>query len=489
MNPPSDPHREIRELCERLFESQASEADIARIEALVLREPEARRFYIEYRHLHAALHQNAARLHSGSLSDLLAELPASDAHPAPPAPPSVFPRWTTRLLPLAALLVLSLAILTLSLPRLGNARTIATLEEAHHAKWDASSLPTETGSSLARGRLRLIQGFARIKFRRGAEVSLEGPAELELLGSNRCALHSGSIVAHVPESAHGFEVQTQNARLIDHGTDFGISADRSGSAQVQVLQGEVELRHGRTGETVRLLTNQSAQIQAATLRRGAPVSSDTELERPGLQPAPTATHALKRLNLTTASGSGAAAYVTSPDAKIHFSDTLLLVKHSTAGAFLRKAFLKFDLAPLGTSKVAQAELALQFEASGFGYAALTDRCQFAVYGLTDDLQDAWEPSTLSWKSAPAFAPEGDRADSNTAVLLGRFETPKGVVSGEFTLRSKALTAFLNRDANRVASLIVVRETAQPSGNSAVHGFAGNRHPSLPPPTLRLLLED
>ncbi|MEK0445182.1 MAG: hypothetical protein RLZZ399_503 [Verrucomicrobiota bacterium] len=487
MNPRSDSDRELRELCERLLESRASQEDIEHLEFLVLHEPDARRFYVEYRHLHANLHQHASRLQNSSLSDVLAEFPGTRAK-AEPARPGFGAR---PLLKIAAVLVIGLGAVALGIPGTEAMRSIASLEEAHQTKWDASSLPTEAGSRLKRGRLRLLEGFARVKFRSGAEVSLEGPVELELLGSNLCALHSGSIVAHVPESARGFEVQTQNARLIDHGTDFGISAETSGKAQVHILQGAVEIRHGRTGESVRLRTREAAEILPAALVRSSPSSpSEEELERPFLRQAePVSSPHLERVNLSTASGLGAAAYVTSPDAHIHFSETLLLLKNSEKPAFLRKAFLKFDLAPIGSRKVSQAELVLHFESTGFGYPALTDRCQFAVYGLLNDAEDAWDASTLSWRNAPAYAPEGDRVAPTHTRLLGRFETPKGIVSGQFTLRSDALSSFLNEDTNRLASLIVVRETALSNQNSAVHGFAGNHHPTLPPPALRLLLSE
>lgn len=487
MNPRSDSHRELRELCERVLESKASQQDIERLEFLVLHQADARRFYVEYVQLHATLHQNAPRLQSSSLADVLAEFPSTRAAVGPSR--SSLPGRP--LLKIAALLLLGLGGALIGIPRIDAMRSVARLEEAHQTKWDGSSLPTEAGSPLTRGRLRLLEGFARVKFHGGAEVSLEGPVELDLLGSNLCALHSGSIVAHVPKSARGFEVQTESARLIDHGTDFGMNADRSGKAQVQVLQGEVELRHGRTGETVRLRTRESAEILPAALVRSSPSSpSEEELERPFLRQAePVSSPHLERVNLTTASGLGAAAYVTSPDAHIHFSETLLLLKNSEKPAFLRKAFLKFDLAPVGSRKVSQAELVLHFESTGFGYPALTDRCKFAVYGVRSDAEDAWDASTLSWQNAPAYAPEGDRVDSSHTSLLGRFETPKGIVSGQFTLRSDALCAFLNEDGNRIASLIIVRETALANQNSAVHGFAGNQHPTLPPPTLRLLLSE
>lgn len=475
MNPP-DSKSELFELCDRLLDGEFSADDRQRLEALVLGNPEMRRLYVEIMHGHAALRHNASRLGPASLEEVLQaipeELPANVTR-------ARFPRWP---LQLAAAVAVCVGVWWFA-PR-PSEKPLAKLIETNGARWENSSLPTTPGSPLRAGRLRLADGVARIVFQSGAEVSLEGPAELELTGTNACFLHAGALTAHVPERARGFLVGTANARLIDHGTDFGISTDAAGRAQVQVLQGEVELQHDRSGEKLRLLTRESTTITADRLRPSDKAEGEPDRyafarsavsERP-----PTVT-------LTTAGGSGDAAYVASPGSKIHFSDTLLLVKNAPGEAYRRKAFLRFDLAPLRERKVAEATLTLNFEATGFGYASLTGAHTFAVYGLTDDIEDAWSADTLTWESAPAFSPDAGSVDTSRTVKLGTFSTERGVVSGTFSIEGQALADFLNKDVNRFATLIVVRETSEPKTTAAVHGFAGNRHPTLAPPTLRLTL--
>ena len=90
---------------------------------------------------------------------------------------------------------------------------------------------------------------------------------------------------------------------------------------------------------------------------------------------------------------------------------------------------------------------------------------------------------------PRLFPNAGAVDTTKAVKLGTFTTPRGVVSGTFSIEGQALATFLNADANRRVTLIVVRETSEPGNNSAVHGFAGNHHPTLAPPTLKLTLAD
>ena len=73
------------------------------------------------------------------------------------------------------------------------------------------------------------------------------------------------------------------------------------------------------------------------------------------------------------------------------------------------------------------------------------------------------------------------------MKLGTFSMPAGVVSGVYTVNTPELAAFLGHEIKRRATLIVVRVTSVAKLNAAVHGFAGNRHPTLAPPTLRLTL--
>jgi len=469
MNPPS----EILSLCDRLLDGQLTAEEHARLESLVLTDPDACREYVEVLHLHAALRQSASRLGDAPLAEVLRSMPAAGKVIRPQ-----FRAWWK----IAAALVLGALVWSAFAFRAGE-RPIARLVEVKAARWENSSLPTQPGSALQRGRLHLAEGLARIVFRSGAEVSLEGPAELELLDGNACFLHSGALVAHVPEPARGFRVGTAHAEIIDHGTDFGISADAAGRAQVQVLEGDVELRHGRSGETLRLATRQSASVTAERLSPRGP-----EVDEPDRNAFARAESRPATVTLTSATGAGDAAYVVSPNSPTHFSDTLLLLKNTATTSYRRKALLRFDLTALPPGGIAEAALTLNFEATGFGYASLLGPSTFAVYGVIDEAQDAWTADSLTWENAPAFSPEAGAVDPAHAVKLGTFAMPAGVASGSYAISGPALAGFLAADANRRATLVVVRESMERQSNSAVHGFAGNHHPTLAPPTLRLVLK-
>ncbi len=118
---------------------------------------------------------------------------------------------------------------------------VAILVTAVDCRWENGALPTEPGSRLSPGRLCLIQGIARIDFNQGAQVTLEGPAVLELRTAGYALLEVGKLVARVPKQAIGFTIQTPMAKVVDLGTEFGVEVEPSGISEVHVFAGVVEL--------------------------------------------------------------------------------------------------------------------------------------------------------------------------------------------------------------------------------------------------------
>jgi hypothetical protein len=100
----------------------------------------------------------------------------------------------------------------------------------------------ENGKAYAKGdRIAFDTGFVSLRFEKGAELILEGKAELEFTGTNRAKLIRGSAVANVPESAHGFTLDGPGGKVVDLGTEFAVKAD-GGEMEVHVLKGEVEAK-------------------------------------------------------------------------------------------------------------------------------------------------------------------------------------------------------------------------------------------------------
>jgi hypothetical protein len=70
-----------------------------------------------------------------------------------------------------------------------------------------------------------------------------------------------------------------------------------------------------------------------------------------------------------------------------------------------------------------------------------------------------------------------------AVRVGEFTVPRGVQTGVFVVENPRLLQQIQNDANRLLTLILVRENPITVGGGLVLGIAGNRHPTLSPPRL------
>jgi ferric-dicitrate binding protein FerR (iron transport regulator) len=355
----------------------------------------------------------------------------------------------------------------------------AKMIEAINARWENSTLPTELGSNLQAGVLRLTDGLARIRFASGADVTLEGPAELEILGTNLCRLPRGSLIAHVPVSAHGFTVHTGNATLIDHGTDFSLSADEGGHAKVQVIQGEVELRHANGLPPMRLTTREMAGITPEKLLPAMPL--EAEPSRPLLQSESSAFE----MEITTRSGDGAAAYISQARVGNNQSSNLLLLKSCVEEGYGRKVLLRFDLRLLPPDRqFNECRLVLYLSPTGYGYASRSGDAIIGVYAVLPSEQDNWDALSVTWENQPAWDDDASKVDLSKAVRVGEFIVPQGMQSGSFSIEGEALARAIARDPNRLLTLVLVRENAIQDRGGVVLGIAGNNHPLLPPPTLR-----
>jgi ferric-dicitrate binding protein FerR (iron transport regulator) len=456
---------EIRQLADAYIEGQLTPAEAARLEELVRVDADARRFYVDYLSLNAALEWTA--------------VPAKVETPA--SPRRLRPVWY-------ALAAMSAAVLVaFGFAYFREPRTVAVLTDTKACKWEAGTLPTLAGAKLPAGRLRLADGLAKLVFASGAELSLEAPVDLELVSPMRCVLHRGRVMANVPPSAKGFVVDTPTSRVTDFGTEFGVTVHEERTADVLVFSGHVDVQHSPTGRTEEMKTGSAKRFTPDRIVSFDPNRLNTN---DGSEPR----FGLDRVQISTAMGRGRDAFVMlrSEIPEDRRSDTLLLVKNPVAkpehAQWSRKAYLGFDLATINPAKIVEAELSIAFAPTGMGFASQVPDATFALYGVTEESQDTWDETAVRWPTAPASASSAGTVDLTKAVRLGTFMIAQGDQSGIRTVRTPELAAFLRRDTNRFATIILVRETQGVGTHDLVHGFASRRHPTLAPPTLRLTVE-
>jgi len=162
----------------------------------------------------------------------------------------------------------------------------AAIEQTVDAEWSGDAKLAK-GDRLAAQTLRLRRGIVRLLFDDGAEVTLRGPAQYELVALGDTKLTSGLLAATVPPGAEGFRVETPTAEVVDLGTAFGIELDDHGVANVLVFDGEVEVspagdgskKRLREGEAVRVMNNNAvepAQFDTTAYEELWPISSGIE---------------------------------------------------------------------------------------------------------------------------------------------------------------------------------------------------------------------
>lgn len=268
----------LRDLIDDYLNGLMDEARLKELEALLRADGEARRYFVRYARLHTDLHLEMRAQRAGARAldsiDRLEQDAAAPTHRTPATSTgahsgAVHPWFASRVLVPAASLLLAAGIgwwliHSASGPNgPGHERAVAWLINAQNCRWSDEE---PAGDMQAGKTLTLQRGLAEIRFACGAKVVLEGPATLELLSGKSARLQQGKLTAHVPEAATGFEILSPQGKVIDLGTEFGISVSEDGAANVYVFAGKVEARSTDAGPSaanaVSLSRNQAARIAA-----------------------------------------------------------------------------------------------------------------------------------------------------------------------------------------------------------------------------------
>ncbi|MFK8114096.1 MAG: FecR domain-containing protein [Rubripirellula sp.] len=137
---------------------------------------------------------------------------------------------------------------------------IAKLAQASELSWKGEALTA--GTPIGARRLAFTSGVLRLEFIDGVEVTLQGPADFEVIGVGQTRLHAGLLAATVPAGAEGFSVETPSADVVDLGTAFGIELDEDGLAEVTVFDGEVEILPSNGAKSKRVQEGEAVQVSS-----------------------------------------------------------------------------------------------------------------------------------------------------------------------------------------------------------------------------------
>lgn len=514
---------ELHCLCDTALEQRLDPVQFERLEKMIVDDPDARNYYLE----HVALHLDLFEHCSGPKSDMM--MPFADCFKVAAKKEGV--RFFRRHVIAAVLAISSAAIIAWvfaspflsswfqydektginvvqnndnsNIPQTVSSHessgesavesTFAMVFEMQECRWGSIDSDAEFGigheKRIGHRKIRLEQGLAQLRFDNGVVMTMEGPVSLSVQSMDRCFLHSGKVFAKVSPEGKGFTVDTPGAAVEDLGTEFGVLVQNGKEAEVQVYSGRVDIHHSKDGAV--------PVLSGGRLRFS---NYDDELTDPDAELKKRKPESDENVVVcTTADGQGKEAVVLSGGNYDDLgsrvsgkSDIYMLIKNS-GGAdnpWNRKGYFSIDLSDVPTKTFGNAELELTFGPSGVGFGIFSpETAVFSVYGIVDQEQDFWDPETITWGNAPANLPGGNTIDLTRVVLIGRFEIKREESSGVRILSGMALKQFLELDTNDLVTFVLVCETREPKGMGFAYGFAGYRHPDLPPPTLRLYLRN
>ncbi|QIF01690.1 LamG-like jellyroll fold domain-containing protein [Roseimicrobium sp. ORNL1] len=253
-----------------LEEGRLEQGEMDKLQALILRSEEARRFYVQRMSMGSALckladeAQEAEQQHESEQQD---DIITATAELRRPWPLSAKLAMAASLLACAVALVL--AIRPQGRSQQGGASVAAetsnagcaVLVDAAGAEWAEGTHAWQVGMSVPAGKLQLKSGLIRLEFYSGASVTLEGQSELEIVSVKEAKCAQGQMRVHVPPHARGFKLTTPDAEVVDLGTEFGLKVSDGGKAEVHVFDGEVEVLPNQA--TAKLSVKQGAGWDAA----------------------------------------------------------------------------------------------------------------------------------------------------------------------------------------------------------------------------------
>ena len=148
--------------------------------------------------------------------------------------------------------------------------TVAKVTDQIGVKWNNFSAQLNTGDDLLTNQApyTLDEGIVKIQYLNGVDVLIEAPARFDISAEDRVSLQYGKAYAVVSNEGTGFSIYTNNAKVIDLGTEFGVYADLKGNTSVHVLKGKTMLIAENDNSTV------SLEIKKGIAKK---VLSDTQL--------------------------------------------------------------------------------------------------------------------------------------------------------------------------------------------------------------------
>ncbi len=243
----------FEQLVDRHLDGGLTAEQQVELETAIQSESALRTRYWELSRIHGQLHNFSQERLGRSISFTETPVHAGTAQKTPTqrTPLQMPPRqrgahkrsWARPILALAASIVLAISLLLpqwITKPPL--TQDDAVIIDVAQAEWPQGT-SYSVGDSIGAKSFALKKGLAQIRFSSGATMIVTGPAQISVQSPKLATLHNGRITMRVPETAHGFAIQTTGLQVVDLGTEFGVSQQfdqNQPGAEIIVFEGSVE---------------------------------------------------------------------------------------------------------------------------------------------------------------------------------------------------------------------------------------------------------
>ncbi len=226
------------DLIGRLCDHEINEEELLEVETTLANSQQARELY----HLTVAVHRDLGACEIVSARDEVVPSERTQRDTRERKQPR---RISVLRLAIAASVLVALSaamayLATQSNDPIASRTVVATVTDLIEVDWSDESAKPGIGDDVPRQRLQLSSGTICLQYVHGVVVTVDGPADLEVVSKDLLRLHRGQMAAYVPDGAEGFRVVTNSADIVDLGTEFGVTVGDDGSSELIVFDGEVE---------------------------------------------------------------------------------------------------------------------------------------------------------------------------------------------------------------------------------------------------------
>lgn len=248
MSPPNK--RKVEELLQNLEDGTIKEADRITLMNWMRTDPAIRQAYIKHMRIVSLLHTEAEvefglDKHQGLSTRVRKQELRSFSYSLVAAA--------------AVLIIIAVTAYFLRVPTLPEKEHFIHLTGAPDSSWSISSPEGTDNTGIATGTdIEIQYGTVELDFSSAVKATIEGPAQLKVLSNNSIRLTSGRAWFEVKPEGHGFSVETNQLKVIDLGTKFGVISSASQPEEVHVAQGKVQVIPLRKRASAKELTTGQA---------------------------------------------------------------------------------------------------------------------------------------------------------------------------------------------------------------------------------------